>query len=65
MLRQSDIKVHIQGIKSKKSVLKSARPGNPSGSITEKLHGIIALPSDFDYKSALAEELVKKYVAHG
>jgi hypothetical protein len=59
LFRESGVKVHV----SPEMKTRNGKP-SPSG-IAEKLHGIISLPADFDYKSMLADELLKKHNSAG
>lgn len=64
MLDQFEVNVHVLPGSSgteKTSVRKSGTPKK----ITTRLHGIIRLPNDFDYKSELAKGLFDKYGLHG
>lgn len=48
LIRESGVKVHIsQEIKPE-----NGKPKPPAG-LTDKLHGIVSLPAEFDYKSQL------------
>lgn len=60
LLLRSDVEVQINERTSEKEDQQlSSLP--PSDNITDRLHGVISLPADFDYKSALADELLRKY----
>ena len=66
MLRQFEMNVSITSESivpaSKK---KSSRITRPKAGIVERLHGVIQVPEDFDYKSILASELLQKHGVHG
>jgi hypothetical protein len=60
LIRESGVKVHVSSeMKPENGKLKSP------GGLVDKLHGIVSLPADFDYKSFMADELLKKHTANG
>ena len=64
MLDQFEVKVHVVPGPSGTGK-KSARKGRGDKKIAARLHGIIQLPKDFNYKSELEKELFNKYGLHG
>lgn len=60
LFRESGVHVHVSS---------EVKPENgnptPPGDLTNKLHGIISLPAGFDYKSFLADDLLKKHAVNG
>ncbi len=60
LIQESGVKVHI----SSEVKPENGKPKSPAG-LADKLHGIVSLPADFDYKSFMADELLKKHAANG
>ena len=65
MLRKFEMNVSITSDLMPTDKKKSSNTNRPEPSIIEQLHGVIQLPEDFDYKSALASELLQKHGVHG
>ena len=58
LIRESGVKVQVSSeMKPENSKPKSL------GGLADKLRGIVSLPADFDYKSFMADELLKKHAA--
>ncbi len=53
------LKNQLSKFKPKKSLKKK-----PQSSIAQRLHGILAIPSSFDEKQILEDELLKKYLVN-
>ena len=62
LLRQAEVGIKI---KPAKKVAKSQISASKQANLTEKLHGIVRLPAEFDYKNFMADALLKKYAPHG
>jgi len=60
LIRESGVKVQV----SSEMKPENGKPKSPGG-LADKLHGIFSLPADFDYKSFMADELLKKHTANG
>lgn len=66
LLKKTNAKVKFKGSTSGKRDSSKSTPSIKSDtSITEQLQGIISLPTDFDYKEFMADELLKKYAVNG
>lgn len=61
LLLRSDVEVKINERAFEKEEQQLNLLPNFTESITDRLHGIISLPANFDYKSAIADELLRKY----
>lgn len=60
LIRESGVRVHI----SSEMKLENGKQKSPGG-LADKLHGIVSLPADFDYKAFMADELLKKRTGNG
>jgi len=56
LIRESGVKVQV----SSEMKPENGKPNSPGG-LADKLHGIVSLPADFDYKTFMADELLKKH----
>jgi hypothetical protein len=61
LLIRSDVEVQINERTLEKEDQQLPLSPNFGENITDRLHGIISLPANFDYKSAIADELLRKY----
>lgn len=66
LLKNANVKVKFKGSTNKKQAEAKGLPRKLTGTpITDQLQGIISLSDDFDYKSFMADELLKKYAPNG
>ena len=66
MLREADVSIQVLPEHSAKTASLGAQSNKASGKISDKLHGILQLPADFDYKAIIADGLQQKHSSlHG
>ena len=62
LFREAGVQVQVVAQQAPRSSKPRQRKPN-GGRLAEQLHGVVKLPTGFDYKSAMAEDLLKKHAA--
>ncbi len=65
LFREAGVQVQVVAAQKPRNRKPAPRRKQTGGNLAEQLHGVLKLPAGFDYKSMLADDLLKKHTAHG